>query len=136
MKVNRILSDGEIILGESNLFKSFDCFLNFNEDFIQFEYKVDRFYWVNLSGISQSVCYYKINATTYEKSRLNLPIIRDDSEPGPNFTTVKVDADFKGNLLNLFSPHRKEFVFVINYTIDFSTHQTIFYVQIPEIPQK
>lgn len=135
LKLTKVTLDDEIV-AESKIFKNFFCFLNFNEDSIQFEYKVDCFHWKNLSEITKEVFYNKTNPRTYFKSEFNLPIFRDDSEPDNSATIVKVDSGFKDALLNLFSPFEKEFSFVINYTNDFSKHKETFFARIPSFPQE
>lgn len=111
-------------------------YLNFNDDKIQFAFKVKNWRWLSIEVVKKIISYEKMNPTTYMKSSRTLPIIRDASTEESNFTTVQVDGGFKDILLNLFSLHKKEFKLTINYKMDMMSYSTTFQVLIPDIDQK
>jgi hypothetical protein len=85
---------------------------------------------------NKTVLYEKIDASTYEKILLMLPIVSDETSEESNFTIVNVVAGFRNVLMNFFSHHKKEFKLTINYEVDSLEYQTIFSVTIPTIEQK
>lgn len=111
-------------------------YLNFNNDKIQFAFKVKNWRWLNIEVVEKIIIYEKMDPTTYMKSSRELPIICDESTEESNFTTVRVDGGFKDILLNLFSLHKKEFKLSISYKMDMMTYSSTYQVLIPDIDQK
>lgn len=124
--------EGKDVLKDSKTFESVTCYLNFNEDFVKFEFS-------SLSGVSiekKLISYEKVNSQTYRAFVLKLPITSDESTSDSNVTTVEIQANVKDVLLNLFSPHRKQFRLTVDYTRDDKKYQTTFFALIPVIDQK
>jgi hypothetical protein len=118
------------------VFDHLKCFLNWDQDRVDFEYSIIQRRWKELSSARKYVTYEKINSSTFEKTVLELPVKSDEPETESNYTVVSLAASFKDRLLNLFSQHNKEFKLTIEYEMDGKKYKTVFYTTIPQIDQK
>lgn len=123
-------------IADPKLFNRLVCFLNFDGDEVRFEFSVANHRWEKTSVKKCTVTYEKVDSATYEKNIKALPSESGDPKEESDFTKCSIIADFKNTLLNLFSPHKKEFRLTIDYNVDSVKHQTIFFVVIPDIDQK
>lgn len=112
------------------------CFLNFNEDRVEFDFSIDTQKWEQVELVEKRVTYEKLDSATFRKIAKELPITLDESDEASDCTTFSVYAGFKNVLLNLFSIHKKEFKLTLDYTMDAIKCRSIYFVMIPDIKQK
>lgn len=123
-------------IADTKLIGSSTCFLNFDEDRLEFEFASLSHRWKEVVVKRKTISYEKIDSSTFKKICLDLPITNEVSSDDSNFTTVQLQANFKTILLSLFSQHKKEFHLTLNYSIDKMKYQTILAAVIPDIDQK
>lgn len=121
-----------------NTFKSPACFLNFNGDRLEFELKVNRQEWDDVTIHKKVISYEKFHKSwTVERIHRELPILCDELNEDLKCATLRIHGGFKDILLNLFSSHKKEFKLKIEYTKNEKNFEADFIVLIPNIdPQK
>lgn len=117
-------------------FEDITCFLDFQNDLVEFEFDVNNHHWQNVEIEKKVVAYEITKNPNFRKQRNCLQIVDDNASSDSSFTSVKIQATFKDVLLHLFSPHHKEFKLIINYKMDFKKFQVIYFVLVPEIKQQ
>lgn len=115
-----------------------NCFLNFDEDLLEFEFKYGDKHRVSVQ--KKAILFEKTSSFPIRKSSNELKIVSDESKEETktesNFTIVEVKANIKDVLLSLFSGDRKEFKLKIDYLVESTNYQTVYFVAIPLINQK
>lgn len=121
-----------------NIFEAVTFYLNFDEDFVEFEFQSKNHKWKELNVLAKSVIFEKVDTKTktYQKSFLKLPIVSDESSTDSNYTKSTIRGSFRDVLLNLFSTDKKEFKLTIQYKIEFAEYLSTFRVAVPNIEQK
>lgn len=112
------------------------CRLNFNGDQVEFEFQVKTARWQEID-VQEKTVSYEVMTGCFEKYYTKLEMSDESDESSDlNYTTVSINCAIKDVLLNLFSPHKKEFKLTVDYIYDSNDYQTILYVLVPEIDQK
>lgn len=112
------------------------CYLNFDNDRVEFEFIVADHRWQKMSMLKTSVTFEKVDTATYKKQVREVPSKRTEQVEDSNYKTVSIKAGFKDILLGIFSPHNKEFRLTVDYKLDLDLHKTVFFVIVPSIDQK
>lgn len=143
-------------ISNQKVFESVVCFLNFQDDRVEFQFKaMIKFFlwefheffsflflkvaintWTDLTELLKVISYEKLDSSTFERFTCPLLIVNDETAKDSDFVTEKIHGGFKNSLLNLFSPHNKEFKLTIDYEMNEMKYQTTFVVKIPNIDQK
>lgn len=92
--------------------------------------------WSELTFVTKKVSYEKIDSSSYKSFTRTLRIFNDAKIKESDVVAVTIHAGFKNVLLNLFSPHNKEFKLTIDYVMAEKKYQTVFVVKIPNIEQE
>lgn len=123
----------EIEVNDPKIF-TVSSFLNFHEDFLKIEihYENDK---LNGSIKNKSVSYKTTLSASSENTVIQLTFAERKVSVS-HLVTIAVCAQIKNVLLELFSPHMKQFQLFIDYVSGNSKYRSIYSIPIPEIKQK
>lgn len=113
-----------------NLFQAEKCYLNFNEDRVEYQVKIHYVLAKHVKVINKCVFFI-----TTGKRTVFLPIINDEAKREDNFVIIKFHANFKDRLLDLFSFSNKKFRLALKYLNGEESYMVIFDTPIPIIGQ-
>lgn len=121
-------------IADPKLLKKVHTFINWTDDRVEINFEHNKQH--QLKFIGQKICYDITDRFTFKPVRRCLEI--SDSEDEQELSTIKTKLIVStfSTLLNVFSPHKREFQLEFTYIHDFKTYTTAYLSTVPDIPQK